>query len=357
MTLPRTLPVLPGRGARRNPGNRFERLELEPDDDVDPDGPSPRTQLHRDASRGIIATNRSPDVGLDAGINPYRGCEHGCSYCYARPTHEYLGFSAGLDFETHILVKEDAADLLRKALASPRWRPRPIMLCGNTDAYQPVERRLGLTRACLEVLVEARNPVGIITKSHGVTRDLDLLVELARHHAVAVTLSVTSLRRDLQRVLEPRAATPRRRLEAIRTLREAGVPVGVNLAPVIPGLTDDEMPAILEAAAEAGAGWAGYILLRLPHGVKELFTDWLEAHAPERKERVLARLREAYGGALYDPGFGVRGKGRGVYAEQLRQLFRVTARRHGLASRPRELSVAAFRRPALPEAAQLTLDV
>jgi DNA repair photolyase len=356
MTLPRTLPVVPGRGALRNPANRFERLELEPDDEG-ADAPSPLTQLHRDSSRGIIATNQSPDVGLDASINPYRGCEHGCSYCYARPTHEYLGFSAGLDFETHIMVKADAPALLRRALASRRWSPRPIMLSGNTDAYQPVERRLGLTRACLEVLVEARNPVGIITKSHGVTRDLDLLVELARYDAVAVTLSVTSLRRELQRALEPRASTPLRRLAAVRALHEAGVPVGVNLAPVIPGLTDEEMPAILEAAAAAGAAWAGYILLRLPHGVKELFSDWLEAHAPERKERVLSRLREAYGGSLYDPGFGVRGKGRGAYAEQLRQLFRVTSRRHGLERRPRALSTAAFRRPALAREEQLGLGV
>jgi DNA repair photolyase len=351
----RTLPVLPGRGAAGNPGNRFARLTVSP---VEADGgaeggashdpgasPSPLTRFYEDHPRSIVARNESPDVGFDAGVNPYRGCEHGCAYCFARPSHEYLGFSAGLDFETRIMVKRDAPSLLRETLADPRWRPRPLMLSGNTDPYQAVERRLGITRGCLEVLAEARHPVGIITKSHGVVRDIDLLSELARHRAVAVTLSVTSLRRKLQRVLEPRASTPRQRLGALRTLADAGIPVGVNLAPVVPGLTDEEMASILEAAADAGATWAGYILLRLPHGVKGLFVDWLEAHVPERRERVLHRLRDAYGGALYDPAFHVRGKGRGPYAEQLRQLFRVTSRRLGLGKMP-VLSAAAFRRPA-----------
>ncbi len=342
--MPSPLPVVPGRGSASNPPNRFQRLEVDRGDWRDPDDPSPRTRFHRDASRSIIATNDSPDVGLDAGINPYRGCEHGCAYCYARPTHEYLGFSAGLDFETRILVKEDAPELLRAALAAPGWKPRPLMLSGNTDPYQPAERRLQITRGCLQVLAEARNPVGIITKSRGVLRDLDLLGELARHRAVAVTLSVTTLRRDLQRTLEPRASTPTQRLEAIRGLADAGIPVGVNLAPVIPGLNDEEIAAILRAAAGAGAAWAGYILLRLPHGVKELFTDWLEAHEPGRKERVMSRLREAHGGALYDADFGTRGKGAGSYATQLKALFRVTARRLGL-GRPPQLSAAAFRRP------------
>jgi DNA repair photolyase len=287
-------------------------------------------------------------------VNPYRGCEHGCAYCFARPSHEYLGFSAGLDFETRIMVKRDAPSLLREALASPRWKPRPIMLSGNTDPYQPVERRLALTRSCLEVLAEARHPVGIITKSHGVVRDIDVLSDLARHDAVAVTLSVTSLRRDLQRVLEPRASTPRQRLGAVRALSDAGIPVGVNLAPVVPGLTDDEMASILEAAVDAGARWAGYILLRLPHGVKELFVDWLDTHVPERRDRVLRRLREAYGGALYDPAFHIRGKGQGPYAEQLRQLFRVTSRRLGLGKMP-VLSSAGFRRPTRGN--QLGLDL
>jgi DNA repair photolyase len=292
-------------------------------------------------------TNDSPDVGLDVGINPYRGCEHGCVYCFARPNHEYLGFSAGLDFETRIVVKEEAPALLREALRRASWRPRTIMLSGNTDPYQPAERRLRVTRGCLEVLAESRNPVALITKNHGVTRDLDLLAELARHDAVAVTLSVTTLRRGLQRVMEPRTSTPLRRLDAIRTLAAAGIPVGVNLAPVIPGLTDEEIPAILEAAREAGARWAGYILLRLPHGVKDLFEDWLQTHLPDRKERILNRIRDAHGGRLYDSAPGIRGKGTGEYAAQIKALFRGTCRKLGLESPP-ELSRSSFRAPAPP---------
>jgi DNA repair photolyase len=353
----RTLPVVAGRGSARNPTSRFERLTVVPDHLASDSAAAPRgpaTRFFLDHSRSIIARNESPDVGADAGVNPYRGCEHGCVYCFARPTHEYLGLSAGLDFETRILVKRDAAALLRRALASPAWRPRTLMMSGNTDPYQPVEQRMGVTRACLEVLAEARHPVGIITKSHAVLRDLDLLGELARHGAVAVTLSVTSLRRDLQRIMEPRASTPLKRLEAVRALAAAGIPVGVNLAPVIPGLTDEELPGILEAAAGAGARWAGYILLRLPHGVKDLFADWLASHLPARRERVLNQLRAAYGGALYDAGYQVRGKGSGPYADQLRQLFRVTSRRLGL-GRPPTLSAAAFRRP--PRGSQLTLEL
>jgi DNA repair photolyase len=266
----RTLPVvqpLRGRGASWNPPNRFERLHLEREGWTDPDDPSPETVLLDDTTRSILSRNDSPDVGFDVGINPYRGCGHGCAYCYARPTHEYLGYSAGLDFETRILVKRDAPRLLREALSSRRWKPEPIMLSGNTDAYQPVERRLRITRRCLEVLAEFRNPVAITTKSYLVTRDIDLLAELAASGAAAVTLSITTLRNEIQRVMEPRASTPARRLGAIRVLADAGIPVGVNVAPIVPGLTDHELPA-LEAAADAGASWAGYILLRLPHGVK-----------------------------------------------------------------------------------------
>ncbi|MDT8340066.1 MAG: PA0069 family radical SAM protein [Longimicrobiales bacterium] len=342
----RSLP-LAGRGTSLNPASRFETLAVDREPWTALDDPAPRTRFYRDRSRSVLVTNDSPDVGPSVGINPYRGCEHGCVYCYARPNHEYLGFSAGLDFETHIVIKEDAPALLREALSRRAWRPRTLMLSGVTDPYQPAERRLRITRGCLEVLAEARNPVALVTKNHAVTRDLDLLRELARHHAVAVTLSVTTLRRDLQRVMEPRTSTPLRRLDAVRRLAEAGVPVGVNLAPVIPGLTDEEVPAILRAAREAGAGWAGYILLRLPHGVKALFADWLADHFPERRERVLNRLREAYGGRLYDAAFGVRGQGTGAYADQIRALFRSAARRLGLEAPP-TLSTAAFRRPAPP---------
>ncbi|HET9949141.1 MAG TPA: PA0069 family radical SAM protein [Longimicrobiales bacterium] len=343
---------LKGRGVSWNPPNRFERLHVEPDAPAAEDDAPPGTVLLRDRTRSILAFNDSPDVGFDAGLNPYRGCGHGCVYCYARPTHEYLGFSAGLDFETKILVKERAPELLRRALSAPSWKPQVIALSGNTDAYQPVERRLGLTRRCLEVLRDFRNPVGIVTKSHLVTRDADLLAELAAHDAAAVVLSITSLRNEVQRVMEPRAATPARRLDAIRELAAAGVPVGVNVAPVVPGLTDHEIPAILEAAAEAGARFASYILLRLPHGVKDMFAGWLEQHFPDRRDKVLHRVREMRGGKLYDARYEVRGKGEGEWAEQLRALFRVTRARLGLTERP-ALSTASFRVPGAAQQADL----
>jgi len=321
---------------------------------TDPDDPPPETVFLRDATRSILSFNESPDVGFDVGVNPYRGCAHGCSYCFARPTHEYLGFSAGLDFETKILVKKEAPELLRRALAARSWVPRPIMLSGNTDAYQPAERRLRLTRRCLEVLAEARNPVAITTKSYLVTRDVDLLQELAAHQAAAVTLSVTTLRPDLQRALEPRASTPARRLGAIRVLADAGVPVGVNVAPVVPGLTEHELPAILEAAAQAGASFASMILLRLPHGVKDLFAGWLEQHAPDRKEKVLNRVREMRAGELYRADFATRGTGEGPWADQLQAFFRLARDRHALDRKP-ELSAASFRKPGVTPEGQMDL--
>jgi DNA repair photolyase len=340
----RALPTLRGRGASWNPPNRFERLHVDREGWTDPDDPAPQTILLEDATRSILAHNDAPDVGFDVGINPYRGCSHGCAYCYARPTHEYLGFSAGLDFESRILVKRKADELLRRALSSRSWRPRVIGLSGNTDAYQPAERRLRITRRCLEVLADFRNPVAIVTKSYLVTRDVDLLQELARHQAVAVVLSVTTLRKELQSTLEPRASTPARRLGAIRVLADAGIPVGVNVAPVIPGLTDHEVPDILRAAADAGASFANYILLRLPHGVKEIFDDWLARHAPESREKVLNRVRAMRKGRLYDARYAVRGRGEGPWADQLASLFRVTRARLGL-DRPPELSAASFRKP------------
>jgi DNA repair photolyase len=275
--------------------------------------------------------------------------------CYARPTHEYLGFSAGLDFETRILVKEEAPALLRRALLSPRWEPAPIALSGVTDPYQPVERRLRLTRRCLEVLRDFRNPVGIVTKSHLVTRDADVLGELAEHGAAMVFLSITTLDERLQRALEPRAAAPRRRLAALAALSAAGIPVGVMVAPVVPGLTDHELPRILEAAAGAGARSAGFVPLRLPHGVKELFEAWLEAHVPERKEKVLNRVREMRGGKLNDSRFGTRMRGEGVYADQLRALFHAVCRKTGLNREEVRLSTAAFRRPPAEGKGQMDL--
>ncbi len=349
---------LRGRGAPDNPLGRFERLAVVPeppdepwptDDETDEGADAARrripTELLRDASRSIIARNDSPDIPFDASLNPYRGCEHGCVYCYSRPTHEYLGFSAGLDFETRILVKEDAPELLRRELTAPSWTPQMLALSGVTDPYQPVERRLRITRRCLEVLAELRHPVGVITKNRLVTRDLDLLAELAHHHAAAVTLSVTTLDPELAARMEPRASHPRDRLKAIAEVAAAGVPVTVSVAPIIPGLNDHEIPAILEAAAAAGATGAGWVLLRLPGAVAGLFERWLEEHYPERKEKVLGRLRSLRGGRLNDPRFGRRMRGEGTWAEQIAALFAGARRRLGLDGPRPELSTAAFRRP------------
>lgn len=344
---------IPSRGAASNPPNRFERLALEPDPEgYDPDEPPPATQFFRDATTSIITFNDSPDLGFAASVNPYRGCEHGCIYCYARPFHEYLGFSAGLDFETKIMVKTDAPELLRRELASPGWQPQLIALSGVTDCYQPMERKLRLTRRCLEVLAEFRNPVGIVTKNYLVTRDLDLLQELARHRAVAVWLSITTLDPGLRRLMEPRTSPPAARLAAIRALAEAGVPVGVMVAPVIPGLTDHELPRIIAAAAAAGARFAACIAVRLPGAVAPLFEAWLQAHWPDRKEKVLHRIRAMRGGKLNDPRFGARMVGEGIFAEQIARLFAVACRKAGLATAAPELSTTAFRRV---EAGQLTL--
>jgi DNA repair photolyase len=338
--------IIRGRGAAENPPNRFERSHHERDPEaVDDEEPAPTTVFLKDTARSILASNESPDVGFEASINPYRGCEHGCVYCYARPTHEYLGFSAGLDFETKILVKEDAPRLLRRALSAPRWVPKVIAMSGVTDAYQPAERRLRLTRRCLEVLAECRTPVAIITKNRLVTRDLDLLGELARHGAAAVFLSITTLDAGLARVLEPRTSPPALRLAAIEALAGAGVPAGVMVAPVIPGLTDHELPAIVAAAAGAGARFAGYTTLRLPLGVAGLFAQWLERHAPGRKQRVLGRIRALRGGPLNDSRFGARMQGQGPFADLIAGLFDATCRKAGLGGGGPHLSTAAFRRP------------
>jgi alpha,alpha-trehalase len=340
-----THPSIRGRGAAHNPANRFDLISVEREAWTHAEDPAPETKFYRDASRSIIATNDSPDVGFDASVNPYRGCETGCSYCFARPTHEYFGLSAGIDWETKIFVKEDAPELLRTQLSSSRWEPKVLAMSGVTDPYQPVERRLGITRRCLEVLAEFRNPVVIITKNHMVTRDIDLLQRLALENAAMVNLSITTLRRSLQRVMEPRTSIPQKRLEAIRKLSGAGIPVGVLVAPVIPGLTDHEMPRILERAAEAGAVRAGWVMLRLPYAVKDVFEDWLERHFPDRKAKVLNRLLSLRGGRLNDPQFGSRMRGEGPFAEQVRQVFEVSCRKAGLNRVAVELSTDAFRRP------------
>ncbi|RYD25583.1 MAG: PA0069 family radical SAM protein, partial [Verrucomicrobiaceae bacterium] len=305
-----------------------------------------RTVFLRDDSQTILSWNKSPDIPFEVGLNPYQGCEHGCAYCFARPTHEYLGMSAGLDFESRIVVKPDAPELLRRELSKKSWQPQTIALSAVTDCYQPVERRLELTRRCLQVLAEFRNPVAVITKNHLITRDIDILSQLAAHRCVAVNISVTTLDPDLSKVLEPRASPPQRRLKAIRELREAGIPVQVMMAPVIPGLTDHEMPALLKAVAEAGAGGAYYVPLRLPGAVAPLFEAWLERHAPGHREKVLNRIRHMRGGRLYDAAWGTRMRGEGFFADQLKALFTLAKHRAGFPQDSVELSTASFRVPS-----------
>jgi len=357
----RSLPILRGRGASWDPPNRFDRLHLERDPEEACTTQSRPTRYYRDASKSVLTRNRSPDVGFDWSLNPYRGCVHGCVYCYARPTHEYLGLSAGLDFESEIFVKEHAPELLARELAHPGWTPVPLVLSGVTDPYQPAERRLRITRGCLAVLSEARHPVALITKSRLVERDVDLLSELATHDAAHVTLSLTTLDRGLQRALEPRASPPEHRLAAIRTLADAGIPVAVNVAPVIPGLTEHEIPEILQAAVDAGATGAGYVVLRLPGAVAPIFLSWLEEHAPHRVQKVRSRLRSLRGGGLYDATFGRRMRGEGPHAHQISSLFELACTRTGLRRRTLELATDCFVRPPPPagpatgEPAQLSL--
>jgi DNA repair photolyase len=339
-----------GRGAVGNPANRFEKLVLVRDEDWDPQqDPAPRTHFYRDSSQSVISYNDSPDIPFNTSLNPYRGCEHGCSYCYARPTHEYLGFSAGLDFESKIMVKESAPELLRRELMARKWKPQVISLSGVTDCYQPVERRLQLTRKCLAVLAEFRNPVQIVTKNHLITRDIDILTDLASHHAVAVNLSINSLDADLARRLEPRASTPRHRLAAIEALAKAGIPVGVLVAPIIPALNDHEIPAVLKAAKEAGAGWASMEILRLPLTVAPVFEQWLECEFPSKREKILNRIRAIRDGKLNDPRFGSRMRGEGIFAEQISNMFQVARTKVGLAEDGPELSTTAFRKPEGPQ--------
>jgi DNA repair photolyase len=340
------IPPSKGRGAAENPANRFIPLQREPYSDYDPsEDPAPKTLFFMDRSKTILAENDSPDIPARWHLNPYRGCEHGCAYCYARPTHEYLGYSAGMDFETRILVKQDAPKLLREKLLSPSWVPEPIAISGVTDAYQPIERRERLTRRCLEVFVEFRQPVGIVTKNALVARDRDLLAELAQHQAVLVMLSITTLDTELARTLEPRASAPDARLRAIRQLTDAGVPCGVMFAPVIPGLNEHEVTKVLTAAKEAGAVGASYVVLRLPHSVKDVFQGWLDRHRPELKEKILGRIREIRGGALNSSDFRERMTGTGLWSETFRAIFRTARIKAGLSERFPAINTTAFRRP------------
>ncbi len=343
--------TIKGRGAAHNPPNRFETqrrdslvLDWEKSDS--------KTQFIRENAKSIITKNDSPDIGFDAGINVYRGCEQGCVYCYARPTHEYVGYSAGLDFETKIIVKENAPALLQKALSSRRWRPKVLAMSGVTDPYQIVEKRFLLTRRCIEVLLSFRNPVAIITKSSGVLRDMDLLEQLAGYDAVVVMISITTLDNELHQKLEPRASRPEKRLEALRRLNQAGIPSGVMVAPVIPGLNDREVPDILNASANAGAVFAGMVPLRLPLTVATIFENWLTRHFPERKSKVLNLVRQMRGGELNDSQFFSRMQGKGPYAKQVRDLFVLSCRKAGIQHRVPLLSTQHFK-PARSEQLRL----
>ncbi|MGJ3242439.1 MAG: PA0069 family radical SAM protein [Opitutales bacterium] len=334
-----------GRSTRWNPGNRFEssHVDWDPESAAAVPAERPKTEIRTEAPvRDILSKNTSPDIPFDLGLNPYRGCEHGCAYCYARPTHEYLGYSAGLDFETKIVARPEAPERLKETFARPGYQPSPLALSGVTDPYQPAEQRLRITRGCLEVLAACRHPVSLITKNRLVLRDIDLLADLAADQAVRVTLSITTLDTTLARCLEPRTSSPKERLEAIAGLAAAGIPVGVNIAPLIPGLTDIELVPILKAAAEAGALHAGYGLLRLPHAVEPLLLDWLERHEPGKRRRVLDRLRQLRNGRLSDSAPGRRMKGQGIWADTYQGLFRTTAKRLGLNRYKQPLNTSAF---------------
>jgi DNA repair photolyase len=346
---------LKGRGAQSRPANRFLHVEtvadlehVEGDDEYLASLDHPATEYAPDTSQSIVSTNNSPDIPFNFSLNPYRGCLHGCSYCYARPSHEYLGLSAGIDFETKIFYKPTAADLFRRFLARPQWQPEWIALSGITDCYQPVERDLKITRQCLEVAAECRQPMGVVTKNALVTRDIDLLAELARYDAVHVALSITTLDPKLARRMEPRTSSPDARLRAIKQLTAAGIPAHVMIAPVIPGLNDSHVPAVLQAAREAGATSAGYVLLRLPHSVEEVFFGWVDRYYPDHRPRIETLLQSARDGQNYRAEFGTRMRGTGEFAKQIASTFEVFSRKLGFESRRQPLSAAAFRPPVVP---------
>lgn len=343
--------VFKGRAASSNSVGRFEDLLRESFDDgwgsLDEEVPPLRTEVAIDDARSVIAYNDSPDLPFDRSINPYRGCEHGCIYCYARPSHAYLGLSPGLDFESRLLAKPDAPTLLRKELAKPGYRCAPIALGMNTDAYQPMEREYRITRGILEVLAECRHPVSLVTKSALVERDIGLLATMAAQGLAAVYVTITTLDRGIARRLEPRAAAPERRLETLRRLSDAGIPTGVMVAPVIPALTDNEMEHILGSAAEAGARGAGYVLLRLPHELAQLFEDWLRRHYPLKADHVLSLIRQSRGGKNYDAAFHTRMKGEGLFAEMIARRFRLACQRLDLNNSRHRLDTSLFQAPAV----------
>ncbi|MFZ1988456.1 MAG: PA0069 family radical SAM protein [Alphaproteobacteria bacterium] len=347
-----------GRGALSNASGRYEAHQTEAFDDgwgvEDPEPEQVRTTVTCEAPRKIITRNDSPDIGFDRSINAYRGCEHGCIYCFARPTHAYMGLSPGLDFETKLFAKPDAAKLLRAELMAKTYKPKPIAMGTNTDPYQPTERKMQITRSILEVLRETHHPCTIVTKSNLILRDIDILADMAREHLVKVALSITTLDRKLARMMEPRAATPERRVEAVRALSDAGVPVSVMVAPIIPSLTDHEMESILERAAEAGAYGAGYVLLRLPLEIKTLFREWLEANVPNRASRVISLIQGARGGKDYDMTWGKRMTGEGPYAMLIAERFKLAKQKLNL-NRPSEPLALDLFKPPRPEEPQLKL--
>ncbi len=357
---PLSRPAIKGRGAVSNRAGRYEPGDRTLEDDgwnigAELMGERPQTSVALDTSRRVIARNESPDLGFDRSINPYRGCEHGCIYCFARPTHAWLGLSPGLDFETRLFAKPGAADRLREELAAPGYEPATIAMGTNTDPYQPTERKLGITRQVLQVLRECRHPVSIVTKSALVVRDIDILSDMARNGLVHVTLSVTTLDPELARKMEPRAPAPVRRIETIAALSAAGIPTGVMAAPIIPAINDMELERILDSATAAGATGAAYVLLRLPLEIKDLFEEWLIAHYPQRALRVMALVRDTRGGKSYDSRWGVRMKGEGPYAEMIARRFALACKRLGLDRSRTKLRTDLFRPPVVRRDPQLSL--
>ena len=339
-----------GRGAQLNPKNRFEKLHVEnfeyDQDTAEEEFDQPKkikTIFYKDDSKSIIAKNDSEDVGFDYSINPYRGCEHGCIYCYARPTHEFIGFSSGLDFESKIMVKEDAPKILEHELKKKSYIPKLLMFSGNTDCYQPIEKKLKLTRELLNVCLEFRNPVSIITKNSLIERDIDILIQLAEKKLVTVTLSITTLDKNLAHKMEPRTSTPEMRFNTINKLSGNNIPTGVNVAPIIPGLNDNEIPEILQTSSQHGASYAGYIMLRLPFSVKEIFINWIKKEFPDRANKILNNIRNMRDGKLNNSEFGERFSGKGELADTIKNLFEISCRKYQLNKHPYNLSTEYFR--------------
>lgn len=332
-------------GSEIDPHNRFQRVQVHLDDDPDPEPLARKVEYLYDDSKSIVAKNNSPDLPFGHSINPYRGCAHGCSYCYARPTHEYLGLNAGLDFETKIIVKKNAPHLFRRFLSNKTWQPQPIAISGVTDCYQPAERHFKLTRGCLEIALEARQPIGIVTKNALIERDIEILTQMASMDLVHVFLSITTLDAKLAREMEPRTSTPAARLRAMETLANAKIPVGVMVAPIIPGLNDDQIPTILKSASDAGARTVGHVLLRLPLTVAPVFHEWLQRTQPLKADRVMSRIRKTRDGQINQSTFGTRMRGSGEIAEQIHSMIGVFKRKYGMDQPMPPYNCNQFRRP------------